>query len=559
MATGTLTFRPSADVSVNHSLSGGSEGYRLIADVTADGNSTYISQALTSTSSSSVSSVFMLATSDSLPLYDFKITAVRLYSRAMGSSGNGSGSYTCYFAAGTASGGSSSNAATSGSATSGSYETVDAESSELMTTINSFIEADRELPMFSVKVTTTGAKSSGKNASDGYIRVTQLYMELDYEDTVFTPPEEESGTTYYSVTTSSINATTSPANGTVRLAAGSNQSIEIYPTDPILSVATDNGVDITSQLIKQDYSHTYTVTTQVSGANYGFPLDSNTGYYTSNNHAQASSAAVCRVNFELDSEVAVTFSYINYAQATYDYGIFGNIDVALSTTNTADTNSFYRCNTSNDNTSSVRTLTYNIPAGSHFIDIKYRKNNQTDSNNDDLRWKISNMEVIGGTAKYTYNLTNISEKHSIMFVFGDVTYYTVTSNSSGCRIFPDGQIIVMPGNTYTINIVPDAITDIVGMSDNGDNVTSELIKNKGMDDNGHTIASYSYELTNVQANHSLEILAVPADSVLYHKVSGHWETVADAYYKENGHWVRKDLSFFSDMDLSYMKNGNLMG
>jgi len=90
-----------------------------------------------------------------------------------------------------------------------------------------------------------------------------------------------------------------------------------------------------------------------------------------------------------------------------------------------------------------------------------------------------------------------------MFVFGEVTYYTVSSTGNNCKIFPDGQIIVMPGNDYTINIVPGSITDTVGLTDNGVNVTGTLIKDKGMDKEGNTIASYSYSLSNIQENHEL--------------------------------------------------------
>ena len=554
MASGTITFRPSADVSLNHTCSTGSAGYSLIADATADDNSTYISQELSATNAASVSSVFTLTCSE-LPPYSFKITAVRLYSRAMGASNNNSGTYTCYFAAGTSAGGSSNNAATTGEVKSGNYTTVNSTSTELMDSINNAIETNQEFPIISVKVTTTGAKSSDKNASNGYIRVTQIYAEFDYEETVFEPPEEEVGVNYYSITISSINASTTPSNGTTRLAEGSNQTIQIFPTDPLLTLATDNGVDITSQLVKQEASNTYNVTTQVSGASYGFPLNSSTGYYTSNNNAKANSAAVARINFELDSSCVMTIQYINYAEATYDYGIFGNIDQALGTTQTADSNVFYSCNTNNDNTNTAKTLTYNIPAGTHFIDIKYRKDNATDSNNDTLQWKISNFEAIGGGDQYTYNLTNITEKHNLMFVFGEVTYYTVSSTGNNCKIFPDGQIIVMPGNDYTINIVPGSITDTVGLTDNGVNVTGTLIKDKEKDKEGNTIASYSYSLSNIQENHELQIVSIPADSILYLKLNDKWTVVTDAYYKENGQWVKKDLSFFSDIDMTYIKKG----
>lgn len=519
MASGTLIFRPSADVSVNHTRSSGSTGYSLIADVNADDNSTYISQTLSSTSSTSMSSTFTLTSSNELPPYNYKITAVRLYSRAMGASNNGSGSYACYFAAGTAAGGSSNNAATSGNTTS-SYTTLNSESSELLTAINNELELTQEFPVISVKVTTTGTKSSDKNASNGYIRVTQIYAEFDYEETVFQPPEEEEGVNYYPLTISSINATTTPNNGTTRLQEGSNQTITIIPTNPLLTLATDNGVDITSQLTRTEVSNTYNVTTQVSGASYGFPLNSNTNYYTSNNKAQANSAAVARINFELDSACVVTIQYINYAEATYDYGIFGKLDVALGTTQAVDSNIQYACSTQAANSANTQTITYEIPAGSHFIDIKYRKDGATDSNNDNLQWRISNFETTGGDAIYTYNLTNITERHNLMFIFGQVTYYTITSSGSNCKIFPDGQVIVMPGNNYTINIAPNAVTDTVGLTDNGVNVTSNLKRDKGLDKDGLTIASYSYELTNIQENHTIEVVSVAATSILYEKVGG---------------------------------------
>lgn len=556
MASGTLIFRPSADVSFNHTASSGSTGYNLIADVTADDNSTYISQTLSSTNSTSVNSTFTLAVDGELPPYSYKITATRLYARGVKGNNNETASAVCYFAAGTAAGGSSDAAAVSGTLTT-SYTTGTATSDSLTSEINTYIESNGEFPIISVKVTTTGTKSSNKNSNNGYARITQVYAEFDYEETVFQPPEEEEGVNYYPLTISSINATTNPSNGTTRLQEGSNQTITITPTNPLLSLATDNGVNITSQLTRTEVSNTYNVTTQISGANYGFPLNNNTGYYTSNNNGQANSAAVARINFTLDSACLMTISYINYAEATYDYGIFGKLDVALGTTQAVDSNAQYTCSTQAANSANVQTITYDIPAGNHFIDIKYRKDGATDSNNDNLQWKISNFETTGGDAIYTYNVNNITEKHSLMFVFGEVTYYTISSLGVDCKIFPDGQVIVMPGDSYTINIVPSAVTDTVGLTDNGTNVTANLIRDKGLDKDGNTIASYSYVLSNVQTNHELQIAAIPATSILYKKNENNkWIVITDAYYKENGHWVKKDLEFFSNLDLTYLKKGN---
>jgi hypothetical protein len=115
------------------------------------------------------------------------------------------------------SGGSSNNAAVSGTLST-SYTTGNATSDSLVSDINNYIETNREFPVISAKLTTTGTKSSSKNANNGYIRITQIYAEFDYEETVFEPPEEEPGISYYPITISSINAGTNPANGTTRIA-----------------------------------------------------------------------------------------------------------------------------------------------------------------------------------------------------------------------------------------------------------------------------------------------------------------------------------------------------
>lgn len=358
---------------------------------------------------------------------------------------------------------------------------------------------------------------------------------------VFIPPEEDPTLTYWPITISSINAVTDPPSGTTRVVEGTNQTITITPSDPQLTLALDNGVDITSQLVGGIPNNTYTVTTQVSGASYGFPLNSSTGYYTSNNDGVSSSAAVCRVNFNFETDCLVTISYINYAEGTYDYGIFGDIDDALGTTSTADADAYYTCSSSGDNTSSVQTLTYNIPAGNHFIDIKYRKDNYTDSNNDDLRWKISDIEALSG-GDYTYTLTNITQRHSLIFVFGDVVFYYVTSNGTDCKLFPDGQQVKLVGDRYTLNIVPIDISATVIITDNNIDVTNQLEMEEGYDKNNNYVVSYKYGLTNIGANHNLVITCQTASAmdVLYFKQGANsWKAATTVYVKTSSGWVEQ--------------------
>ena len=379
---------------------------------------------------------------------------------------------------------------------------------------------------------------------------------LSESSSPYIPDPEDPTKTYYSLTISSINATTTisgeTVTGTTRIEEGTSETITITPSDPLLALALDNGVDITNQLVSHMPSNTYTVTTQKSGASYGFPLNSTTGYYTSNNNAKSNSAAVCTVNFNFETSCLVTISYINYAEATYDYGIFSQIDGSLGTTYTADSGAYHTCSASSDNTSAVQTLTYTIPAGTHTIDIKYRKDQATDSNNDNLQWKITSIEPTTGAGYYEYTLDDIDKKHSLIFVFGNVTYYFITSTYAGeGRIFPDGQQVVLPGDNYRINIVPDNYQATVTMTDNGTNVTSQLESATGQDKQGNTVTSYKYTLSNIQTAHNLVVSIGGASSKIYLKINGTWTQYSKVYMKIDGAWIEQ-----VDLNTVFNANGN---
>lgn len=179
MATGTIILRPSADKTVDHIKSSGSLGWSLIADVTPDDDSTYIYQTLSSTSDTSIGSIFILT--GTIPIEKINITNVKLYIRARIGTNGETGSCIGYFAVNSENGGNSSNAVVSNPSLSTSYVTSNNTSSTLVTQLNEYINTNNSFPTVSVKVTSNGAKKSGKNASDGYIRITQVYMEVDYE------------------------------------------------------------------------------------------------------------------------------------------------------------------------------------------------------------------------------------------------------------------------------------------------------------------------------------------------------------------------------------------
>ncbi len=379
---------------------------------------------------------------------------------------------------------------------------------------------------------------------------------------VYIPPEEDPQYTYQSLTISSINATTDPWSGTTRVITGSNQTITISPTDPQLTLALDNGVDITSQLVGGTPTNTYTITTQVSGASYGFQLNSSTGYYVSTNNGVNKSASVARLNMDFESDCLVTIQYINYAEANYDYGMFGKLDTAVATdgltasgnsSSPSDSTSNYQLAMAS-NSSSAQTISYTVPAGEHFIDIKYGKDDATNSNNDNLQWKVLSVEATSTGGDYTYTLTNITQKHSLIFIFGNVNYYFITSSGTGCRLFPDGQSVKLEGDGYRLNIIPNNITDVVSITDNNIDRTNLLGREDGYDKNNNPVVSYSYILSNIQAAHNLVItcVAVSTDH-FYIKENNSWVTVVKIYKKENDRWVEQDLSYLSDNNISTLR------
>ena len=190
---------------------------------------------------------------------------------------------------------------------------------------------------------------------------------------------------------------------------------------------TDNGVDVTSQFTQRsETAESYSV---VNVGSYGFTLNTSTGYYVSNNTGVDKSASVCRVDFHVPVSATITFTYINYAEQGYDFGVFGNIDVALnnnyyaagsSGATISDISYKLACNTSAHNMSSAQTLTYDMSAGDHSIWVKYSKDDASASNNDTLQFKVTITlnEPFTPGSYYGYDITNISADHVIVVTGG---------------------------------------------------------------------------------------------------------------------------------------------
>lgn len=363
-------------------------------------------------------------------------------------------------------------------------------------------------------------------------------------DAIIEIPEEDPQYNYYPITISSINATTEPGRGTTRVVEGTNQTITIYPSDPLVTLVTDNGVNISSQLVQHGGTIPTPTVATLSGASYGFTLNNSTGYYVSANQGVDKSAAVCRVSFDFPVRCLVTINYINYAEATYDFGIFGNIDVALNNNykpasgSMPDSSYKLACNTSTMNTSSVQTITYEIPSGEHYVDIKFSKDDATSSNNDTLQWKIASIEPLEANNYYTYTISNIQEAHSLIFIFGDVTYYFVNSSGTDVKLFPSGSMVQLPGDFYSLTIVPDDYSYEISVLDNNADVTSQVQRKEEeitKDGNTYTVVNYIYKLSNIQATHNIVVQA-SANNPFYIRVGNSWVKASKVYVRSDNQW-----------------------
>ena len=258
---------------------------------------------------------------------------------------------------------------------------------------------------------------------------------------------------------------------------------------------------------------------------------------------------------------------MNYAEESYDFGVFGNIDVPLSNNyysagsggaTITDNNYKLACNTSSYNTNSVQTITYEIPSGQHQIYVKYSKDDATSNNNDTLQFKISEIEPLEPNNYYTYTLSNINTNHSLVFIFGNVSYYFVNSSAnSNCIIQPNGSMVYLPGEAYTLTIVPDETGYTVSATDNGADVTAYLERKEAVVEKGGvqtTVVNYIYKINSVNSGHTINVVASPQgqgvtsmvktntgwrEGILKMKINNSWVSVnpSDVYGKTGGTWT----------------------
>ncbi len=180
----TVILRPTADSSLNHSCSSGSSGYAMLSEASADGDSTYIYQSISDTSSASATSNFKCSGTSAGKI---TISSVTLTVNAKTTKGKtaDTASISYNLTVGGKSG-------SSGSGTlSTSYGNFSKTFSASTLGISGVAYDSFDASNFIATVTTSGKKDSTK--SDTFQnRVTQVYLTVEYE-----PVSDASGTGIY--------------------------------------------------------------------------------------------------------------------------------------------------------------------------------------------------------------------------------------------------------------------------------------------------------------------------------------------------------------------------
>lgn len=124
----------------------------------------------------------------------------------------------------------------------------------------------------------------------------------------------------------------------------------------------------------------------VEGATYGFALN-DAGYYESQNKGIAYSYAICKILMRSSYPRTVTLKCINYAENNYDYGLISNLDTMLTLIHSADTEGVKK-NFKSEHSTTVKSISFSIQPGEHFICAKFIKDSGGDQNNDSLQFTI---------------------------------------------------------------------------------------------------------------------------------------------------------------------------
>ena len=356
--------------------------------------------------------------------------------------------------------------------------------------------------------------------------------------------DEDPNYDYHTLSISGINISTVPAFGSHRYVDGSNVVINLNPDEPNLRLALDNGVDISNNLVvTSSYTYTYT-TSNVSGTT---SWTNNNGVYSNGNAGNNNTRSTIQFNFNTSIPCLVTFYYWGTLTGN-DAICFGNLNQTLTTDGTQDSTTVrkhWKGGTFTYAEADAFAVSYENVEGSNFVQVKVRRNNNTSGAvNHTAYVRVEITPMVPET--YQYTISNMDTDHSLVFVFGDVVYYTVqeTTSLTGLTVFPTGSWVVLPDDSYKLTVIPDNSIIQLEVEDNG--TAQQMERVEYVNDNNDVVINYVYKLFNINENHIINIVEKTPNVKLYMKINGIFTEVSQVYKKINNVWTEVSIDSLTD-------------
>lgn len=159
----------------------------------------------------------------------------------------------------------------------------------------------------------------------------------------------------------------------------------------------------TAYTISPSYKGQSVTVEPVSGSTYTFTLNGN-DYYESNNKNVDSSYALAKVTVISNATKYIVVDCINYAEATYDYGILSTKNNTLTASTTPDTSNVLQSFASINQAGPYR-VSYGELYGKMTFYVKYRKDGSQSTYNDSLQFKVNFLDSLPSVLNSSYTFT----------------------------------------------------------------------------------------------------------------------------------------------------------
>lgn len=387
-----------------------------------------------------------------------------------------------------------------GTTAKGSYTAINSTSSQVLS-LNTGTWTVSELENAKIRLYS----ASGTTRSNRYIYFGGADLTVNY--TV-------NGTEYeISFNNQSSDATTDPST-TQYVESGGSQNILIYVDDIDDITITDNGNDISGNLVEVPNGGTGTTSQTANSYTTGGTFSSGSGngayatgrtaenpYTGSTSVAYASNGSTAYFDFNFDFSEIPNDAVIDSVSIVVN----GRAESAtISDTNFSTVQAYAGSTAKGTSQSFTATSDYNLtiedPGTWTREELQTAKLRHSvgyyGGYVGGITWTV-NYSTTGTGSHYTYTISNISADHTI--AIDDAaggTYYNVNASSTyaGATVSPATQSI-REGRTANIQIAVSNLYEII-VKDNGTDVTSSLVRNS---------TGYTYSASNVQGARSITV------------------------------------------------------